>query len=343
MSAPRPKPLPLLLCAWLLLAVAVPAAARIGPETLGVLVNANDEHSVVAGEYYLRARGIPARNLVRLEVPAGAASLSREAFAELQAELLRRAPPGIQAWAVMWRKPYRVECMSITSALAFGFDRAWCAEGCEPTRRSPWFDSPLRRPAGTLGMTPAMMVQGSDLLATLALIDRGVAADGTRPAGTAYLVETADKARSVRAALYPQTVRELSPLLRARHIEQDALRHREDVLFYFTGGKAIADVASNRYLPGAIADHLTSFGGRLEDGGQMTVMAWIDAGATGSYGTVVEPCNFPMKFPVPLVAIRHYLAGEPLIEAYWKSVLMPGQGLFVGEPLARPFAGADAE
>ena len=37
--------------------------------------------------------------------------------------------------------------------------------------------------------------------------------------------------------------------------------------------------------------------------------------------------------------MAHYLQGETLIEAYWKSVLMPGQGLFIGEPLARPFAG----
>jgi hypothetical protein len=26
-----------------------------------------------------------------------------------------------------------------------------------------------------------------------------------------------------------------------------------------------------------------------------------------------------------------------LIEAYWKSVAWPGQGIFIGEPLARPF------
>ncbi|MCP2937667.1 hypothetical protein NK983_33720, partial [Salmonella enterica subsp. enterica serovar Typhimurium] len=29
--------------------------------------------------------------------------------------------------------------------------------------------------------------------------------------------------------------------------------------------------------------------------------------------------------------------GETLIEAYWKSVAWPGEGVFVGEPLARPF------
>jgi len=35
--------------------------------------------------------------------------------------------------------------------------------------------------------------------------------------------------------------------------------------------------------------------------------------------------------------MNHYLRGDTLLEAYWKSVLMPGQGLFVGEPLARPY------
>lgn len=37
--------------------------------------------------------------------------------------------------------------------------------------------------------------------------------------------------------------------------------------------------------------------------------------------------------------MSHYLQGETLIEAYWKSVAMPGQGIFIGEPLAKPFAG----
>jgi hypothetical protein len=37
--------------------------------------------------------------------------------------------------------------------------------------------------------------------------------------------------------------------------------------------------------------------------------------------------------------LRHYLAGETLIESYWKSVEMPGQGVFIGEPLARPYGG----
>jgi len=58
----------------------------------------------------------------------------------------------------------------------------------------------------------------------------------------------------------------------------------------------------------------------------MSSLRWLEAGATGSYGTVVEPCNHPGKFPNPALAIDHYLRGQTLIESYWKSVSMPGQG-----------------
>jgi hypothetical protein len=34
----------------------------------------------------------------------------------------------------------------------------------------------------------------------------------------------------------------------------------------------------------------------------------------------------------------HYLQGATALEAYWRSVLWPSQGLFVGDPLAAPFA-----
>jgi hypothetical protein len=44
-----------------------------------------------------------------------------------------------------------------------------------------------------------------------------------------------------------------------------------------------------------------------------------------------------MKFPFPALLITRYMRGETLIEAYWKSVAWPGQGLFIGEPLAAPF------
>ena len=69
----------------------------------------------------------------------------------------------------------------------------------------------------------------------------------------------------------------------------------------------------------------------------MSAAEWLAAGATGSFGTVVEPCNYTSKFPNVPVVVSRYFRGETLIEAYWKSVLWPGEGLFAGEPLARPY------
>jgi uncharacterized protein (TIGR03790 family) len=109
-------------------------------------------------------------------------------------------------------------------------------------------------------------------------------------------------------------------------------------MFYFTGSARVPFLDSIGFLPGAIADHLTSAGGRLRKSPQMSALRWLEAGATGSYGTVVEPCNFPQKFPNPALAMKYYLDGDTLIEAYWKSVNWPGQGIFIGEPLAKPYA-----
>ncbi|NNJ90635.1 MAG: hypothetical protein HKP55_03070 [Gammaproteobacteria bacterium] len=67
-------------------------------------------------------------------------------------------------------------------------------------------------------------------------------------------------------------------------------------------------------------------------------MRWLESGATGSYGTIVEPCNFPMKFPDPDIFLDFYLFGESLLFSYWKSVKWPSEGLFIGEPLASPYA-----
>jgi uncharacterized protein (TIGR03790 family) len=182
-----------------------------------------------------------------------------------------------------------------------------------------------------------MMIAARTPAQAFALIKRGIAADNSRPQGTAYLVSTRDKARNVRSRFYPRVRQVLGNYITTKIIHANSLKNRNDVMFYFTGLKFVPDIRSNRFLPGAVADHLTSAGGNLLGISQMSVLEWIAAGATGSYGTVVEPCNFLQKFPHPGVVMVQYLNGNTLLEAYWKSVMMPGQGLFVGEPLSRPW------
>jgi len=314
-------------------AVSVP----FGPAQLGVIVNDADPLSRSIADYYVNRRLIPERNLIHVSFRPGDTVMRPEIFHTIKAEVDSQTPAGVQAYAIAWTSPYRVGCMSITTAFAAGFDAGFCALGCEPTQRSPYFSSHSRRPHEDHGWRPAMLLAGKDLDEVEKLIDRGIAADGSRPGGTAYLLSTSNRLRNARARFYPGIKLLQSDRFRVEIIDSDSLQYRDDILFYFTGLSSVDKLESNRFLPGAIADHLTSSGGMLTDSRQMSSLRWLEAGATGSYGTVTEPCNFVQKFPRPNLVIDAYLNGETLIEAYWKSVEWPGQGVFIGEPLATPF------
>ena len=312
-------------------------ASSLGPRHVGVIVNDNDPLSREIAAYYMEKRGIPPENLLHVQLTPGRSVMNPERFGPVLDAVQSQSPASVQVYALAWTLPYRVGCMSITTAFAAGFDEAWCAKGCKATRMNAYYDSDSRQPFTELGLRPAMMLAGETLDEVRALIDRGVAADGTRPHGSGYLLSTKDRARNVRARFYPGIVMMQSDRFDLKVIQGNTLRHRPGVMFYFTGLARVDGIETNRYRPGAIADHLTSAGGKLSGSGQMSSLEWLRAGATGSYGTVVEPCAFVQKFPRPDIVINRYLNGETLIEAYWKSVAWPGQGVFIGEPLAAPF------
>lgn len=335
-----------LICAWLA-GCSPPAASGSTPSKLlsstaltardlAVIVNDSDPLSVAIADYYRQRRGIDAANLVHVRFDPTRTSLPAHEFRELRREVFARTPRQVQAYALTWARPYRVDCMSITTAFAVGFEPAFCSDRCTATRWSPYFNSNSRRPYEQLGLRPTMSIAALDLGRARELIDRGVSADGAL-AGTAYLLETSDLRRNVRAATYQDAQLMAGDAIPVQIVRAAALESKSDVMFYFIGAAEVPKLATNRFLPGAIADHLTSLGGELTGSLQMSSLRWLEAGATGSYGTVSEPCNLLGKFPNPGMVMRRYLAGETLIEAYWKSVAMPGQGLFIGEPLANPF------
>jgi uncharacterized protein (TIGR03790 family) len=314
------------------------ASAKITAQQVAIVINMEDADSRLIADYYQKKRGIPQQNIIKISLPVGESSIGEKKFTEIYQQVLEQTPDSVQYYALAWSKPFKVACMSITSAFTFGFDRAFCAKGCKPTRMSSYYNSDSELPNDELLIRPSMMLAGSTLQQVYGMIDRGVAADGLHPQATAYLMNTSDKARNVRSRRYPVIKELLSEQINIEQVDADVLQDKDDVMFYFTGLKKVRSIESNRYLPGAIADHLTSSGGNLFGRKQMSLLRWLDAGATASYGTVVEPCAFTQKFPNPGIVIERYTNGESLIEAYWKSVAWPGQGLFVGELMASPYA-----
>jgi uncharacterized protein (TIGR03790 family) len=145
-----------------------------------------------------KKRGIPPQNVIRVSFTPITSVMPRARFDLIRAQVEEQTGPQIEAYAIAWTAPYRVECMSITSAFAFGFDPAHCAEGCKGTRPSRYYNSSSRSPFADLRLRPAMMIAAASLEQAQALIDRGVASDATLPRGTAYLLTTPDRSRNVR-------------------------------------------------------------------------------------------------------------------------------------------------
>lgn len=313
-------------------------APTVDAAHLAVVINADDPKSVEIGHYYQQARGIPESQMITVSLGQVQAVMKPNEFEPLRQQIMAQLPADTQAILMVWTAPYAVGCNSITSAMSLGYDAKQCIKTCDPGKPSPYFDAKTRSPWTDLKLRPSMLLPTESVADAKALIDRGVLSAFRLNEAQAYFLITQDKARNSRLPFFPKSRRIPSKKLTLHTLQANEIRDQQDVMFYFTGSTHIKGLETLQFLPGAIADHLTSSGGELLGGSQMSSLRWLEAGATGSYGTVSEPCNHWQKFPNPLVVLKHYLVGETLIEAYWKSVAWPTQGVFIGEPLAAPYA-----
>ena len=318
----------------------LPEAARqhaLTADQLGVVINDADPNSVEVGEYYIQARHIPPENVVRVNIPGKPRKIGSEQYAQLKAAVESGFGPHVQAMVLVWTAPYMVDCNSITSALTMGFDPAQCRNTCAVGRPSPYFDANSRQPYTDYRMRLSMLLPTESVAQAKALIQRGLISGFRQEAGSAYLLITSDKARNSRAHFFPKPMLIRDAKLMIKPMRANSIKGEKDVMFYLTGLPVVPDLKTLEFLPGALADHLTSFGGDLLGERQMSSLRWLEAGATASYGTVSEPCGHWQKFPHPLVMMKTYLSGLSAVETYWRSVQWPAQGLIIGEPLAAPY------
>lgn len=311
----------------------------ITPEDVAVVVNDQDKNSVEIGNYYLNARNIPRKNLIIVSIKPNEGTIYSEEFSELREKIYASLGSNIQAIALLWTAPYAVSCNSITSAMTLGFEPEQCKNGCGVGKKNPYFNSTSLKPFQDHHIRLSMLLPTDDVTLAKSIIDKGVLSSFRLNDATGYFLKTQDSARSKpREPFFPRDLTKVeSKKLFIRTIKADSIRDKKDVMFYFTGMEQVPFLDTLNFMPGAIADHLTSAGGILYKPSQMTGLSWLAAGVTGTYGTVTEPCNYWQKFPNPRIVLQHYLAGETLIESYWKSVYWPTQGLFMGEPLAAPY------
>jgi len=219
--------------------------------------------------------------------------------------------------------------------------------GTVRVRPSMLLSSHTSQNISTLSAYSPLSLNTADYIAgALDTISKGINADHKEYSASGYFGITSDTVRSRRAntASYdPRTVNTYSTTYKKINlnlITGNTIGGKKDILIFQTGLANLdpSESQTNVFLPGAIADTLTSFSGSLYGGGQVSALAFLRAGATASYGTSFEPCAYYEKFPESIVYVPNMLVGDTLLEAYWKSVKLPAEGIFIGEPLARPYA-----
>ena len=234
-----------------------------------VLFKQHDSLSKKIADYYLQKRAVPKSQLVGIKLStANNSTISPSQFADIQQQIKPYLTDQIKVLLLTWHTPYRVGCMSITSAFSLGFDEKYCSHnkshisGCHMTANSPFFNAKSHQlwQSDTIRLT--MMLSGRRFDEVKELIDRGVKADNSQPHGDAYLVRTQDVQRSTRwrmfkklADIWPEQnglqIHYVDDHLRS---QGTSIKNKNNILFYLTGYTQVPDIKSNHYLPGAIAD-----------------------------------------------------------------------------------------
>jgi uncharacterized protein (TIGR03790 family) len=318
-----------------------------------VVVNQNSTNSCELGNYFCERRQVPPQNVLRINWPGGNISWGSGDF---QTNLLTPLLDMLASRQLTSQVDYVVLSMDIpfqtvydtnkvnstTSALFYGLKDDGGPQWMDVTNSYYESEQVFRQasPASAQGYAflTTMLTAGSLAQAEL-LVDQGVASDGTWPTQPVILCKTSDPTRNIRYHLFDNAI------FNAQLLQHDTLLRTnsdsawgETNLLGYETGLASFSISSNAFAPGAMADSLTSFGGVIfGPNSQTTALAFINAGASGSYGTVTEPSSGTQKFPDP----QDYFyqgRGFSLAESYYQSIYAPYEGLIVAEPLAAPFA-----
>ena len=347
------------LLGFLLLACALlplPARAGGGPLNTLVVVNSASRDSRALGAYYAEKHGIPPSHLCAVKADPRLPTISladfeRDIRAPLLAHIAKQNLGGqIHFLVLCMDLPSRVENFNgLTSVLFYGFKPVppgapTCNLASNSVNQYYAAETAYTSSAGwnqTNAPIPFLLT-AADLDTAKRVVDRAVASTAAFPNG-AFQLQGGGPERNIRHRTYPVVARLFALFGASDRLETqtvDTPIPTRPILGYLVGRAYLPDSFTEAtFAPGAIADHLTSCAGQIPDPcmGQSSVWDWMRLGATASYGTVSEPCAFREKFPDPLIAfwtLRGFTAGEALA----MSVRNPYQGLWVGDPLAAPFA-----
>ena len=337
----------------LLVSLAFASDLQAGGDGLNtvVVVNQYSSNSCELGNYYCERREIPPDNVLRIYWAGGNISWTSNDFQSFlltpltamvaARQLTNQIDYVVLSMDVPFQTTFDTAVNSTTSALFYGLKPGGAndpgvANSYAASEASFHDTKPATAPAVSFLAT---MITGNSLAAAKQLVDQGVAGDGTQPLQPVMLAKSSDPARNMRYLSFDDAIFNVNVLgvSSLKRTNSDSLWGQTNLLGYETGLDRF-DLSPGTFVGGAIADSLTSYGGILfGPNSQTNLLACIQAGAAGSYGTVAEPGTDPQKFPDPRVYF-YQARGFSLAECYYQSIDAPVYGLTVADPLSAPFA-----
>ncbi len=341
----------------------------LGAHELVVVANRREPDSVAIAESYRKLRQIPSVNLVLVDVPASSGdayhTIDRDAFTRLiwepvQEAIRERGLTHVLAWVYSTHIPYRVESQPPVSVQGLTFMRNQMADAADIRAgryASKLFvgpDSPTANGYGPQSLYPTWQLlreempipsmalgyigpRGNTKEEVLAMLARSVSADSTAPDGTVYFVQQDDVRSRAREWQFATAVPGLQRL-GVRAVITNEIPQQADAILGIMLGRAEVDTTKvGTFLPGAMAEHFTSFAAAFDQGAQTKISRWIAAGASASAGTVCEPYAIWPKFTHARF-FNHYRMGCTLIESFYLALRSPVQHMLIGDPLTAPWA-----
>ena len=344
-------------------------AFALAPHEVFVLANRNEATSVRIARAYMQKRQIPRQNLLLLEIQPNddghyvgitRNDFTRQIWQPAQDALARRNLDHILAWVFSTHIPYRVDFDPALSVqgLVYVRDQIPPSDAIAKAEYiSPLFAGPSRPdgpayPARSFQLLaaslhknmpiPAMALgyigpRGNTESEVMEMLERSRAADASAPSGTIYFVTGDDVRARVREWQFAPVHEHLATMGVHTLVTNSPPHASEAILGVMMGARDVDPEAMGTYLPGAFAEHLTSYGAVFDQSSQTKVTDWIGAGASATVGTVTEPYAIWAKFPHARF-YEHYHAGTSLLESLYLSIRTPLQSFMIGDPLMTPWA-----
>lgn len=346
------------------------SAYALGPHECIIIANRRSMNSVELANYYADLRQIPAINIIQLDLPEKArefrASFTTDEFREFIFEPVRKVlrERSITGHSIAWvysldfpavietTPPISLTGMTLVRGIPPSSEDIEKGTWLSPLYRGPdRADGPSSPPTSmeqfTMILTtnmpiPSMMLgwtgsRGMSMEAIKEQLRASASSDGAQPSASVYFELTDDVRTQARSWQFEPVTRELAGLGVAAFTGPDAPKDRVDLMGVIAGKAWLDSSIYGQLRPGAYADHLTSFAANFHDPSQTKLTEWLRHGAAASSGTVAEPYANWAKFPSARL-FTHYASGCTILESLFMATRCPLQILFVGDPLASPWA-----